>query len=55
VALMKKKDDRMEKATARFGDSKSKGSKPSPKAKITFRPTGGLKPDGFKIKWKKEF
>lgn len=32
----------------------SKGSKPPPKPKITMRPTGGLKPDGFKAKveWK---
>lgn len=33
----------------------SKGSKPAPKAKITGRPTGGLKPNGFKIKIEKKF
>lgn len=33
----------------------SKGSRPAPKAKITGRPTGGLKPNGFKIKIEKKF
>ena len=32
----------------------SKGSKPPPKPTFKMRPTGGLKPDGFKVKatWK---
>lgn len=33
----------------------SKGSKPAPKVSIKARPTGGLKPNGLKIKIEKKF
>lgn len=33
----------------------AKDTKPAPKAKITVRPTGGLKPSGVKIKFTKQF
>lgn len=33
----------------------SKGTKPLPKAKVSARPMGGLKPHGIKVKWEKKF
>jgi hypothetical protein len=49
--------DRMAKVEARLGKTTgaSKGSKPAPPAKVTVRPTGGLKPSGVKAKWEKKF
>lgn len=49
--------DRFAKAEKRGYDTgkPSKGTRPAPKAKVTGRPTGGLKPDGFKIKITKKF
>lgn len=47
---------RMAAAEKRLGKTTgaSKGSKPAPKAKVTARPMGGLKPHGVKAKveWK---
>lgn len=31
------------------------GMKPAPKAKVTAKQTGGLKPNGVKVKWEKRF
>lgn len=55
-----KKDDSKAKAdmvVKRYGSTlgASKGSKPAPKATIKVRPIGGLKPDGFKVKYTKKF
>ncbi len=49
--------DKMKTATARGYDTgkPSKGKTPAPSAKITGRPTGGLKPSGVKIKITKKF
>ncbi len=49
--------DKMKTATARGYDTgkPSKGTSPAPKAKITARPTGGLKPSGVKVKITKKF
>lgn len=49
--------DKMSMATRRGYDtgSPSKGSTPAPKAKITGRPTGGIKPSGVKVKITKKF
>ena len=33
----------------------SKGSKPPPKATVKFKPMGGLKPHGVKVKIEKKF
>lgn len=49
--------DRMAKVEARLGKTTgaSKGGKPAPKAKVSVKPTGGLKMSGFEARWKKEF
>ena len=48
--------DKMKVAESRVGKSPgaSKGIRPPPKPTFKVRPTGGLKPDGFKVKapWK---
>lgn len=50
-------NDRWAKVEKRLGKTTgaSKGSKPPPPAKIKALPTGGLKPDGIKVKIKKDF
>lgn len=57
---MSKRDEiknKMAKVEARYGKTlgASKGSKPAPKAKVSARPMGGLKPHGIKAKWEKKF
>jgi len=48
--------DKMKVVDALLGKTtgSSKGSKPPPKPTFKARPTGGMKPDGFKVKatWK---
>lgn len=55
-----KKDDikaKTEMVVKRYGATTgaSSGGKPAPKAKVTIRPTGGLKMNGLKIKVVKKF